>query len=152
MAQYRSGTVSVTNGSNVITGDITVFLTNVVSGDLFSVVGSGVTYEVASIVDDTSLLLSVPYGGTTATGASYIIARDFTPNLKLPYVQKGDVETATILKAQAVIIDAFVAAGGVVTQGPQGVQGPPGASVGGIDGGTPGSLFGGTTSFDGGTP
>jgi hypothetical protein len=123
MSQYRTGTVNVTNGSATVTGDTTTFTGNVSSGDLFTVVGSGVTYQIASVSSANTLVLSIPYYGATAAGASYTIARDFTPNLSLPYISKGDVETATILKAQAAKLDALAAAGGLIIPGPPGPAG-----------------------------
>jgi hypothetical protein len=105
MSQYRVGFVSVTNGSNVVTGDVQLFTLNVVAGALFSVVGTGVSYQIASVVDDTTLTLSAPYGGATATGVPYIISKSFTPNNQIPYWERGDLETATIGAAMAARID-----------------------------------------------
>ena len=62
-------------------------------------------YEVSAIASDTSLTLSTTYGGTTDTSVSYVIYRDFTPVDNLPILNKGDVETATILKRFANLID-----------------------------------------------
>jgi hypothetical protein len=108
MSQYRTGTVSVTNGSQTVTGDITLFTSNVNTGDLFTVVNSNVTYEILSVTDDTHCQLTVPYAGASMTGQSYTIARDFTPAIGLPYIQKGDIETATILKAAFMQLDELI--------------------------------------------
>lgn len=107
MSQYITGTVDVTNASATITGTGTLWLSEIAIGDLFIVVGDGVSYEVASITNDTTIALTAPYAGTTATGASYVIARDFTPNQSIPLINKGDVETATILKRAFAIIDSL---------------------------------------------
>jgi len=97
MSQYRVGTVSVENGSATVTGDITEWLSEVVPGAMFTVRGSGVTYTVSGVVSATELTLSAPYGGLTASGAYYIIARNFTPNADIPLIAAGDVETATLV-------------------------------------------------------
>ena len=98
MAQYKTGTVSVTNGSSTVTGSGTLFSGNVAAGDLFTVVGDNAWYEVASVASDTSLSLTANYAGTTGSGKSYAISRDFTTRLELPYPQKGDIETASLIK------------------------------------------------------
>jgi len=98
MAQYKTGTVSVTNGSATVTGSGTLFSANVAAGDLFTIVGDNAWYEVASVASNTSLTLSANYAGTTGSGKSYAISRDFTTRLELPYPQKGDIETASLIK------------------------------------------------------
>lgn len=104
--QYRPGTVSVENGSQTVTGDIQFFLANVEAGDIFIRVGDAVSYEVAAVVSDTELTLASNYAGETAGGQEYVVHRDFTPVKGYPYVQKGDVETALILKRFAMMLDA----------------------------------------------
>ena len=108
MSQYRAGTVSVTSGSNAVVGSGTQWTRFVTSGSVFTVVGSNVPYVVGSVIDDTHLSLSSNYVGTTAAGESYTIGTSFTPNLGLPYVEQGDVETATILKRAMLLIDQVV--------------------------------------------
>ena len=99
MSQYKTGTVSVTNGSATIEGTGTAFNSgNVVAGDIFTVVGDNAWYEVASVTDADTLVLTANYAGTTASGASYAITRDFTTNYGFPYPQKGDIETASLIK------------------------------------------------------
>ena len=94
----QTGTVSVTNGSATVTGSGTLFSANVAAGDLFTIVGDNAWYEVASVSSNTSLTLSANYAGTTGSGKSYAISRDFTTRLELPYPQKGDIETASLIK------------------------------------------------------
>jgi len=98
MAQYKTGTVSVTNGSATVTGSGTLWSGEIAAGDLFTIVGDNAWYEVASVGSNTSLTLSANYAGTTGSGKSYAISRDFTTRLALPYPQKGDIETASIIK------------------------------------------------------
>ena len=98
MAQYKTGTVSVTNGSATVTGSGTSWSGEIAAGDLFTIVGDNAWYEVASVGSNTSITLSANYAGTTGSGKSYAISRDFTTRLALPYPQKGDIETASIIK------------------------------------------------------
>lgn len=90
MAQYTTGTVSVTNGSNVVTGSGTAFLTNVIVGNSFNISGENVVYTVASVDSDTQIKLSVNYEGTTSSGSSYQISTSFTPNSNFYEVNIGD--------------------------------------------------------------
>ncbi len=110
MNQYRVGTVAATNGSAVIVGTGTTWAAYVTAGSVFTVAGSMVPYVVASVTDNTHLTLSSNYGGTTASGLSYTIGTSFTPNYSLPYIEQGDVETATIIKRSTLMIDGLLAA------------------------------------------
>lgn len=92
MSQYRTGTVSVTNGSATVTGSGTSWLAEVAANDWFVV--SGVKYEVSGVASDTSLTLTANYGGTTGSGLSYVIHRDFVDGF--PLMQDGDLETVTL--------------------------------------------------------
>lgn len=105
MAQYLTGSCSVTNNSVVVIGTGTLWLSNVSVGDLFTVVNSGVTYQVGSVSSDTSLSLTGPYQGVTASSISYVISRDFTPISGIPIINKGDVETSSLLKRLAMQLD-----------------------------------------------
>ena len=112
MAQYTSGNVDVTNGSATVTGNGTLWLAEVAAGDLFAVIGDGVTYEVASVTNDTTLVLTANYAGVTGLGKDYAITRDFTPFLKIPYLTKGDIDTATVLKRSFEVLDNYSSSGG----------------------------------------
>lgn len=107
--QYKAGTVSVTNGSNIVSGVDTAWLAEASVGDLFTLQNSGVWYQVAAVVSDTSLQLAAPYGGATAAGQAYALTRDFTPNYAIPYPVKGDVDTAAIVARALAVIDSELA-------------------------------------------
>ena len=96
MSQYKTGTVTVTNNSPTVTGTNTLWLANVTAGDSFTVAGDGVVYDVGSVNTDTSITLSAPYAGTTASGAVYAIGTGFTVPDSFPEMSQGDIETATI--------------------------------------------------------
>jgi hypothetical protein len=76
-ADYSTGTVAVTNGSKVVTGSGTAWTTaNRGRGDRILI--GGVNYTIAAVSSQTSLLLTTPYVGATASGLAYTIARQFT--------------------------------------------------------------------------
>ena len=78
---YREGTVNVTQGSRIVAGSDTYWLSaGLHAGDIFSL--DGVTdYEVDSVESNTSLTLRTAYIGSTSTGESYSIVRNFTATL-----------------------------------------------------------------------
>jgi len=92
LAQYKIGTVSVTNGSNTVTGQATVWSTNAAVGYTFKIKDEDAIYNIASIVSDTQITLTVNYAGTTKSNQEYQITRDFTPNLSLPEIWAGDID------------------------------------------------------------
>lgn len=108
MAQYRTGTCTVTNGSATVTGVGTSWSTEVQAGHLFVVQGTSVVYQVAAVNSNSQLQLSANYAGTTQGGASYVIARDFTPINNIPIINKGDLETAALLTRAMQIIDGLL--------------------------------------------
>src|SRR3546814_12594712 len=72
MPWYKTGTVSVTNGSVNVVGAGTAFIENVLAGDAFRGPDDRV-YEVAAVVSATQLTLASKYGGATAAGQAYSI-------------------------------------------------------------------------------
>ncbi|WP_445778979.1 hypothetical protein, partial [Shewanella sp.] len=106
MAQYKTGLVSATNGSAVITGVGTLWVGEVSVGDIFTIVGSNAWYEVGSVDSNTQVTLTANYAGTSISDSSYTISRDFTANYGLPYPQKGDIETASLIKRAFQDIDS----------------------------------------------
>lgn len=107
MAQYTTGTASVNNGSATVNGSGTTWLANVTVGDWFTITDSGLSYQVAAVVSDTELTLSGTYQGTTASGSTYVIFRDFT-DLGFPLLYKNDLQTATAYSRAMVLIDDIV--------------------------------------------
>ena len=96
MAQYQTGTVSVTNGSANIVGTGTLWLTEIAVGQEFRLQsGNGGSYTVNAVTDDTHIVLSTTFQGTTASGLSYYIHRDFTSN-NMPRMSVGDVDSPLI--------------------------------------------------------
>jgi hypothetical protein len=70
MAWYKTGTVTVTNGSVTVTGAGTAFVGAVLAGHGFAG-PDGRIYEIATVVSATGLTLASPYLGATAAGAPY---------------------------------------------------------------------------------
>lgn len=110
MSQYKTGTVSVTNGSQVATGTGTLWLSNVSPGDGFTVAGTGVPYTVGSVDSDTQITLNANYAGATQSGAVYAIWRDFTTENNIPELVSGDIEAPTIFTRAMRLIDGSLAA------------------------------------------
>lgn len=63
---YKMGSVSITSGSDTVTGVGTGFAINAVKGGLFCV--SGHAIPILEVVNDTELTLAFNYNGTTITG------------------------------------------------------------------------------------
>jgi len=118
MAQYKLGTISITNGTNVVTGSSTQFLANVAVGNSFKVAGVNALYSVIAVDSDTQIRISPNYAGTTVSGAQYQISTSFTPNLNLAEIETGDSEFAfhltheVIRKLDAAIPDYTMALAG----------------------------------------
>ena len=106
MGQYNTGSVTLVNGSPVVTGQSTAFLTNVSIGDLFKRLNQNTLYEVASVDSDTQIQLSANYAGSGESAASYTITRNFTPNFNIPEISSGDRDWPYVLTRGLRIIDA----------------------------------------------
>jgi hypothetical protein len=84
MAWYRTGTVTVTNGSATVTGTGTDFVSNASAGEAF-LGADGRTYEIAQVISATQLQLAGVYQGATAGGQGYAVlpTQSFTRDLAL---------------------------------------------------------------------
>lgn len=87
MAWYKNGTVSVVSGSATVSGSGTVWLGQIKTGDIFTVDRTRV-YEVLTVSSDTSLTLAENYAGSTASGQTYAIMRNFTDTLSADVCSK----------------------------------------------------------------
>jgi len=95
MSQYKDGTASVNNNSNIVTGSGTLWLANISAGDLFTKAGDDVAYTVAGVTNNTILTLTAPYSGSSSSGSNYGITIGFTAG-GLPLLSAGDLNTAAI--------------------------------------------------------
>ena len=109
MAQYSTGTVTVTNGSAVVTGSGTSWSGEITVGDIFTVKGSNAWYQVGSVDSNTQVTLTANYAGATASGALYAITRDFTTRNGYPYPSKKDIETASLIQRALEQVDSDIA-------------------------------------------
>lgn len=99
MSQYRIGTATFTNGSQVVVGQGTRWLTDgVLPGQDITVAGSQVWYVIGQVVSDTELRLSSAFVGDTQTAASYAVHRSYTPFYNFPYPAYGDIDTASLIQ------------------------------------------------------
>lgn len=72
MAWYRTGTISVTNGSPTVTGSGTAWISNAAVGE--ALYGpDGRLYEISNIGSDASITLASNYLGTNQSGQAYVI-------------------------------------------------------------------------------
>lgn len=71
---YTTGTVAVTNGSTAVVGTTTVWTgLSATLNENSHIVIAGIKYKIASITDNTNIVLDKAYQGTTASGLSYKI-------------------------------------------------------------------------------
>lgn len=106
MTQISRGTVAVTNGSQIVTGTGTLFVTDSAdNGDLFIVDGENVAYPIASVDTELQVTLASNYAGVTDSGLAYAISVDFTPNFGFPLPQTGDIGVSAQLRDAFTEID-----------------------------------------------
>ncbi len=72
MSWYKTGTLTLTNGSTAVTGSGTAFIANAAAGEAL-LAPDGKFYEIAAVVSDVSLTLGSNYLGATASGQAYTI-------------------------------------------------------------------------------
>nr|WP_278437042.1 hypothetical protein [Brucella anthropi] len=70
---YTAGTVTVADGSAIVTGSDTGWETALIEGGVFYVLGNA--YPILSVEDETKLTLATPYAGAGAAGLAYAIDR-----------------------------------------------------------------------------
>ena len=100
---YRTGSVDVTQNSAVITGTNTRWTAAGINpGATFRLDDDLKPYEVLEVVDDTHITLRTPFLGTTGTGKTYSIDRNFqsTPMANLC------ADVATVMHKYETHIDA----------------------------------------------
>lgn len=109
MAQIKTGTANVTNNSAVVTGNGTLWLTNLTAGkSSFKINGSDVIYTVASVDSDTQIHLTTVYAGPSAASLNYICGIDYTPNYDLYEPDFHDVDWPVHLRDSVRKIDTVL--------------------------------------------
>jgi len=91
MSQYRTGTVKVVQGSNAVSGEGCAWLTNnVQAGYTFKILENDALYTIGAVPTELTLSLTSPYVGSSVSGETYQIGRDFTNNYDFPEIWTGD--------------------------------------------------------------
>lgn len=111
MAWYKTGSVSLANGSNTVTGLGTDFVTHVSPGGIFCA-PDGRIYEVGGVVSATALTLVAAYAGSSMTDAPYAIAPTQS------YIVDLAAQASALLNTFGGFRDAYLA-GGLVGAGLQ---------------------------------
>src|ERR1051326_2877997 len=75
-ALVNTGTVTVTQNSRTVTGSATTWQTAGVTSDYKFLGPDGFYYKIASVVSDTSLILTQPYQSSSDSGKGYQIWKD----------------------------------------------------------------------------
>lgn len=75
MSSYKTGTVTVTSGSETVSGSSTAWQNAIIEGDLFALTFAGPFYEIQSISDDETLTLDRAYEAETAADQSYVVLK-----------------------------------------------------------------------------
>ena len=127
MGQYQTGTVTVVQGSNKVSGESCAFLTNsIATGHAFKIQGEDAIYSIGAVNSELTFSLTSVYAGTSKSGESYQITRDFTTNYDIPEVWIGDKDWPFHITQGLRIIDTQLGLGSlaqatVVDQGQVGV-------------------------------
>lgn len=90
VAEYTTGTITVTSGSTTVTGSGTTF-TSAMVGRKLRVSGQRAYYVISAFVSTTELTLEAAYQGDTESGASYSIYQD-------EFRLRGDVDQAKLIR------------------------------------------------------
>lgn len=75
-AKYSTGTVTVTNASETVTGASTVWTQALHEGARIKLGSAPNPYKILRVASTTSLVIDAPFIGTTASGVSYTIFMD----------------------------------------------------------------------------
>ena len=105
--QYKTGQVSTTANSNIITGTGTEWLSWISVGDLFLVQGDNAVYTISSVDSDTQITLTANYPSTNAN-VPYEITTDFTVNRSYPLTYKQDRDIHAVLRDTLSKIDTDI--------------------------------------------
>ena len=88
--QWYRGTVTVTNGSDVVTGKDTKWNLYIQEGQTFKIKDEPVIYIIKSVDGDEQLTLETTYKGETKTDYEYQVTRGFTSTMQLGGIFVGD--------------------------------------------------------------
>lgn len=108
MAQYKIGTVTVTQGSNQVQGSAEVDWSFVVPGDLLTKTGTTLVYTIGACNPTTKVITLVEnYVGAGEAAMAYEISTEFSPTKNLPLPSPKDTNAVAIIRRALLAIDAF---------------------------------------------
>ena len=106
MAQYRTGTVAVSQGSLTVTGSTVVEWGGITNEHLFNVRGESKIYGISTVdAEAREITLTTPYLGVPNGAVEYALTVDLTPHFKLPLLYDGDIAIRGLINEASVIID-----------------------------------------------
>ncbi|MDE1145651.1 MAG: hypothetical protein PW843_03390 [Azospirillaceae bacterium] len=114
MAAYSTGTITLTNGSDVVTGTGTAWLANAAQGQLLQPLPSptiSLVVYVASVVDNGTLRLESPWAGDSYTGIAYQLVRDFDPLSNAALIPNGNMRPDVLVNRAITSLSQFAATG-----------------------------------------
>ncbi len=118
MAQYKIGTVTVTNASVEITGLGTLWVTAGLSaGDFFKIDDRSPVYQISAIESETHLHLTAVYSEASGDGLSYCIVTDFTAITNYPMIFEGDMDWPDIYNKFLTLLSGHLLQTILTTQG-----------------------------------
>jgi len=102
MAQYKTGTVSITHNSAIVTGRNTTWVTdNIQPGWIFKIQRENNFYWIDSVDTETQITLQQNYlnsSGDNVSKVNYAIVQDYTINYEYPKISNGDYDWPVILR------------------------------------------------------
>ena len=106
MTQYQTGTVTVVQGKNCVSGESCAWITNnVQAGHTFKIEDDDALYSIGAVTTELTFSLTSPYVGASVSGESYQVGRDFTDNYSLPEIWTGDKDWPFHLTQSLRLID-----------------------------------------------
>jgi hypothetical protein len=113
MAQTNLGTVTVTHGATLVTGDANCDWTGFQAGTIvFWISGTNASYSVGAVRTPAQnvsgfweLNLVANYGGATEVGAPFVLTNSFSPILNLPLLSYGDAQGNVIFSRAILLIE-----------------------------------------------
>ncbi|MDE1149727.1 MAG: hypothetical protein PW843_24510 [Azospirillaceae bacterium] len=114
MAAYSTGTITLTNGSDVVTGTGTAWLANAAQGQLLQPLPSptiSLVAYVAAVVDNGKLRLESPWAGDSYTGIAYQLVRDFDPLSNTALIPNGNTRPDVLVNRAITRLSQYAATG-----------------------------------------
>lgn len=109
MGQYQTGTITLVQGSEKVSGESCAWITNGIQvGHTFKKRGEDAIYNIGLVNSEMTLSLTAPYSGTSCSGEQYEICKNFTTNYSFPEIWAGDKDWAYHLTTALRAIDTAI--------------------------------------------